>query len=920
MLDRRADQQLDAVAVRLAHCVGLLRRRAARTADVAQTEGLALLGDVAQDADPAQRGDDLVDACSEVLAAETAVITAGDLTLTAAQGIGSADDIDTDVTTVTATNSTSGDINIFEVNGAGQALSVLGATQATAGAINIQTADGDLTIDGAVSVVAGDTITLIAGDAAASNDDDLTLNSTVTSVNGQVTLTAATNDVVFAADGDVTTTSGLIQVNATNGGGLITMADGAVLNAGDDLIDLNADGNIALGSVVTTNATATAVDINTANGAVTDAGDTDVDIVADAGEVTITAETGVGNGAALETTIDDLSITNDTSGNVEIDETGALDILFITQTTAGAISVTAGGATNIIDDGNGGAGLTTANASDITVDVNGDATLTISQVITTQGGAVTITADDDVLLNDADADISSTNGAISITADSDSDNNGTGGALTMNASAVIDAGNSTITLDANEDITIGQLTTTGAVNVTLATDAGVVGENTVLDINAAAATLVIDSATGVGSGDDLDTTVAAIDIDNSTSGDVVIDETDALNINRIVQVSPVDADNNGNIAVTADGNITVVANGNLEDAVIAVDGGVIGIEVDGAASLTVNDGVSSVDGGITLVADDDVIFAAGGDLTASGAGNVTVTADTDGDANGAGGLVTMADGTLIDGGSGTIALTADETITVGGLLTTNTGATAVTLTTSAAVADAGGTFVDVVAADGRLVVDADEGISLDTTVDSIDLDNNVTGAIDIDETDNLTVIQAVQDEDDSITILAGGSMTLDAAGAGAVIDDNGAGGGDADILLRAEAGSLTIDAIVRNDSLNADADITLDADGTASSTAVTAAVSTAAGDITITADDDVTFGAAGDVTATGAGNIVITADNDGVADGDDGTITMNDGTLVNAGGGTLTLSADEDITLGGLLTTNATAAAVAIKSAEARPR
>ena len=62
------------------------------------------------------------------------------------------------------------------------------------------------------------------------------------------------------------------------------------------------------------------------------------------------------------------------------------------------------------------------------------------------------------------------------------------------------------------------------------------------------------------------------------------------------------------------------------------------------------------------------------------------------------------------------------------------------------------------------------------------------------------------------------------------------------------------------------------------------------------------FGADGDVTST-SGNMTVTSDsdNDGTSSG---ALTMNDGTLINAGSGTISLAADEDIALGGLLTTN----------------
>ncbi|MBI9087545.1 MAG: hypothetical protein JEZ11_28410, partial [Desulfobacterales bacterium] len=67
---------------------------------------------------------------------------------------------------------------------------------------------------------------------------------------------------------------------------------------------------------------------------------------------------------------------------------------------------------------------------------------------------------------------------------------------------------------------------------------------------------------------------------------------------------------------------------------------------------------------------------------------------------------------------------------------------------------------------------------------------------------------------------------------------------------------------------------------------------------------------------TNGGNVVVKADDDGNAGdaGAGGGITMEDGALIDAGAGTITMSADEDILLAGLVTTNNTGAAVNILS------
>ena len=102
--------------------------------------------------------------------------------------------------------------------------------------------------------------------------------------------------------------------------------------------------------------------------------------------------------------------------------------------------------------------------------------------------------------------------------------------------------------------------------------------------------------------------------------------------------------------------------------------------------------------------------------------------------------------------------------------------------------------------------------------------------------------------------------------------------------------------------------VELDANGIDSSIAVNATILTTSGVVHVYADNDVTFGVAGAITSTN-GNVTVTADKDSAVDGgatDQGALTMTDATVINAGSGTITLTADDNMTLGGLTTTNDT--------------
>ena len=65
--------------------------------------------------------------------------------------------------------------------------------------------------------------------------------------------------------------------------------------------------------------------------------------------------------------------------------------------------------------------------------------------------------------SDLAGDLSSTNGTISVTADNDATSDaGSGGALTMADGTVFNAGSGAITATSDENLTLGQMTTTNS--------------------------------------------------------------------------------------------------------------------------------------------------------------------------------------------------------------------------------------------------------------------------------------------------------------------------------------------------------------------------------------------------------------------------------------------------------------------------
>jgi len=847
-------------------------------------------------------------------AAEDEYVAGDVVTMTASGGIGATtSDIDTQASSLNLSSTTAGNIVIDEYN-------------------DVVLTDLD-TVNGSITVSADGLITATDVNASGSGQD--------------VTLTTTTGGIILTsvlADDDIT---------ATADAGNITIA--LVGDAGTDDITITA--------------TTGAIDEVTPE----DAG---IDITGDV--LTLNAQDGVGQSHALEIDVNSLNSSVTAPGDITIHENGAI-ILTDLSTVDGTITVTAGGLITASSVNASGAGqdvslstttggmiltsvladddiTATADAGDITIDVVGDAgtddvTITATTgsingadddddaaeitadaiVLTAQdeiGGAIggataieteatTVSADStsagDIIFKELDNDgdginllaIDTNNGNITIQTNggihedaketiitSVKSDTGVAGShdisITASTGDITLAGNTSDTTNAQSDDDITITATAGSITEKSTTE---IPADSYVDIQGDLLTIAARDEIGSSTGEfDIETTIASLDAISTasgTDGGIIITETNAITIVNadITTTSTITA----NISITAGGTITVADNGGITDAIDQNSSGAVTLDANGAASdVIVNDVISSVAGAITITADNDVTFAAGGDITST-SGNVSVTADAD-NGGAASGALTMDDGTLIDAGSGTIALNADENITLGGLLTTNTTNTAVTLTsTEGGIVDGGDTYVDVAAASGRLVMDAVTGIGsandIETTVGSIDMDNSTSGNINIDETNAITIAKASQATTGNINIVAGGTITVDSAGS------------------PANAVSTLLTGTV-----------TLDANGAASDIAINDGISTASGNVTITADNDVTFAAEGDITST-SGNVSVTADadNGGAASG---ALTMTDGALINAGSGTITLTADEDITLGGLLTTNATNTAVVITTIE----
>ncbi len=786
-------------------------------------------------------------AITEATAAETAnLTTSGTATLSAATGIGSAGgaaDIDTTIATLVATNSTSGNVFVQETSGL-----IIGGTGVRTtggnGNINVDVTAGALDVNSVVTADGSGTVTLSSGGL-------LTANAVISSTSGAFSLTGGTG-VTHTAAGDLTTgTTGTITVTATTGD--VTMADGTIYSTGSGTVTVLAATNVLLGEITTTSS---AINVTATAGAISDNTAAETANLTTSGTATLSAATGIGSagGAAdIDTTIGTLVATNNTSGNIVVQETSGLII-------GGTGVRTLGGNGNINVDVTAGAldvnSVVTANGSG-TVTLNAAGLLTANAAISSTSGALSLTGGTGVTHTAAGDLTTSLTGTINVTA--------TTGDVTMADGTIYTTGSGTVTVLAGTNVVLGEITATSS-SINITATAGAITETTSAETAnlTTSGTATLSAAAGIGStggAADIDTTIGTLVATNSTSGNIFVQESSGLIIGG-TGVRTLGGNGNINVDVTAgalDVNSVVTANGSGT------------VTVSSGGLLTANAVISSTSGALSLTGGTGVTHTTAGDLTTGAAGTITVMAST--------GDVTMADGTIYTAGSGTVTVLAATNVVLGQINTTSSAinitatAGAITETTAAETAN--------LTTSGTVTLSATTGIAsangvgdIDTAIGTLVATNSTSGNIFVQETSGL--------------IIGGtGVRTL---------------GGNGNINVDVTAGALDVNSVVTADGSGT---VTLNAAGLLTANA---AISSTNGALTLTGGTGVTHTAAGDLTTGTTGTISVTATT--------GDVTMADGTVYTTGSGTVTVLAATNVLLGEITTTsssiNVTATAGAI--------
>jgi trimeric autotransporter adhesin len=841
----------------------------------------------------------------------------GNLSVTGGGGIS-----DSGVITVAGTS-------LFNSDVTGQTIT-LDSANAMTGAVSItHTGAADVAIDNGTTALNLGTVSV--GQNFSATSGGVISDSGVITVAGTGTFITDVNDIDIVLDSANAITGALTFTTQTAGG---NGAD-VTLNNGSTAISLAAfttEGNLTL---TTTNAAAFDVQAHTVNGnlAVTTGG-----AITQTGALTVSGTSGFTAGAAGAITLS--TTTNALTGAVSLANSGAADIAIDNGTTAlnlGTISAgqnfsaTSGG--GITDSGV----ITVAGTSLFNSDV-------AAQVITLDSvnamtGAVSIT-------HTGAADVSIDNGVTAL-------NLGTVSAgqnfAAISGGGISDSGVITVagTSLFNSDV-VGQTITldsvnamTGAVSITHtgAADVSIDNGTTALNLGTVSVGQNFEAISGGGITDSGVITVAGTSLFNSdVAGQVITLDTTTNAMTGAVSITHTGAANvsidNGVTALNL-GTVSVGQNFSATSGSPITQSGTL--TVAGTATFTTDTG----DTNITLDNTSNAITGAITFITqSSGTNNADITLDNGTTAISLAAFTTEGDLTLRSDAA--IAL-AGHTVNGNLVVTSDTGA----ITQSAALTVTGTSSFTTTAAANNITLstttNAFTGAVSFTTNGAADvaIDNGTTalnlGTVTVGQNLSATSGEAITDSG-IITVGGTAAFTTDVSDKAITLDSQNAITGAVTFATMGTGGDVSLDNGTTAISLGSVAglagDLTLLTDaaqtlssainltGTGASLSITvdngnslnvqAALTTGAGNITLSADDDVIFTAAGDLTST-SGNISVTADDDATSDaGSGGALTMVDGTVFNAGSGTITGIADEDITLGQMTTTNATATAVTL--------
>ena len=888
-------------------------------------------------------------------------------TLTSSRGIGARGaDIQTSISEITLSNSTSGDVFIDQTQTGNLQLGVVAGANAailggTTGTASIVTTDGGITVNTAVvdtasGGVAGQTgQLLIQANKVAAASADVTVNANVSTASGSVeiksagtinvgspsAITIAANgagqtvylqaaaSVVFAATSQVNA-AGNVWVSATGGHvtlGQVASTGGIVaIDAGDTILDAQSNGSQAVANI-----TASSVRLASVSGVGTSSNSV---VVAGVGGGSVTF---AGTSTAASTSggiflISQTALTVGSVGATLVNATGPT----ATPTSvgdAGALnSVAVSGASNLVLKSQGA--LTVANAiglagpvtiasttysTNLRLDAAGQ--LDVDAAIGNIGGAYTSYAGNMSLLGNTGVSIGA--GLAINTLGGTLDVEANGGAVQMGAASLLASSTGAIRLQAGNDIAVARVSTAGNVAINAIagnlTDANGNTTGTPGTLNVQAAGLrLYGGSIGTGT-DELQVNVGTLTA-ATAAGSIYVLDTAAETIGSVaVTVNQVNL-NGGTSTVTdatQSGVATTSANGNivLQDgagtftiasAISANGSGNVLLQAQ-SGSVAVNAGVASGSGNVSVLGSSGVAVGSGTAQTIStgGAGSIDVESA---------GTVAMASGSLLGAGSGAVRVVGSGILLARIATTGNASLTAL----SGSITDANGNSdaagigtINVTAAGLRLNAATALGSSTDALQTAVSSVSGFGGS-------GVYLLNNQAESVDSVTVSARtvgangvASPVAELAQAGLTTTSNG------NIVLQTTAGDLTINSFV---NANGSGNVLLQAK------AGTLAI---ASDIFSNASGSGVGDGAGNLSLWGATGVTVAASLPAATTGS-GTIDVESGAAVTMGAnsglvstsGAIGVQAATSVALARLVTNGGaavTALAGSITDADAQP-
>ena len=351
---------------------------------------------------------------------------------------------------------------------------------------------------------------------------------------------------------------------------------------------------------------------------------------------------------------------------------------------------------------------------------------------------VNLTAGNDISFGN-DSDIVTTGGNVTINAV---------GALNTQSNSSIEVGAGLIDITAN-DVRLGGVLISNSVAdnaITVASNAQIADSGAPsVDLDASNGGIILSASTGI----NVDVDAAKLSVTNSTSGNVVIDEDNSVELANLsfqggdVTISTL---NGGDFDLTANVDLDGL-NGSTITFASAGDLDIVKDYLMEDSNIVTADAVN-----INLSAGNNLIARIRGRINSSG-GDITINAGNQFDPRVS---------TAFNSDAGQISVVANDVTFISKLISSSTLSNAITVVSGTTITDAGAPLIDIQAQNGGVVLQAVNGIDIDTWTGSLSVNNSTSGAIIIDETDGLELTSLTAAGSTSIT--ANGALTIPDAG------------------------------------------------------------------------------------------------------------------------------------------------------------